>query len=145
MGIIIDGLISECIIRDNDISGNGDDYDFMSCGILLQLTERVTIQHNNIHFNKKTGVCSIYSYDNNIFENNFYDNVFNCYFFQEGDFLSHNNWNSNFWDDYSGFGPKPVRGLVEISLPWNPYYLIPWFNFDWHPAREPYDLGQGSV
>jgi len=140
VGIVIGGIISNCIIRNNLISYNGDGFDFMVSGILLQDTEEIIIQHNNIFSNDKTGICTLRSYDNNIFENNIYDNIFNGYFYQVKDFFSHNNWNNNFWDDYNGFGPNPVRGLVEIPLPWNPYYLIRWFNFDWHPAQEPYDI-----
>jgi parallel beta-helix repeat protein len=38
---------------------------------------------------------------------------------------SKNNWDRNYWDDWRGFGPKWIPGLLD-------------FNFDWNPAKEPY-------
>ena len=43
-------------------------------------------------------------------------------------------WDGNYWNRPRIF-PKPIRG----ELP--PYGIIPWFQFDWHPAQEPYDIG----
>ena len=49
-----------------------------------------------------------------------------------------NFWNSNYWDDYNGFGTKVLTG--KNALPWNPEKTITWKYFDWHPAQEPYDI-----
>jgi len=49
-----------------------------------------------------------------------------------------NQWNNNYWDDYLGFGPKVIPG--KIHIPQIPSLTIPWFNFDWHPAKEPFDI-----
>jgi hypothetical protein len=50
-----------------------------------------------------------------------------------------NRWIRNYWDDWSGVGPKIIHG--SIPLPWDPWNMdkaIPWTNFDWHPSQEPY-------
>ena len=66
-----------------------------------------------------------------------------------------NRWNNNYWDDWNGFGPKPIKGKIAFLV--RPLYLnletyeyvpilipffrgIPFYNFDWHPAKEPYDI-----
>ncbi len=49
-----------------------------------------------------------------------------------------NSWFNNYWDNYSGFGPKVISGW--LYLPWKPENIIPWFNIDWFPAQEPYDI-----
>ena len=41
-------------------------------------------------------------------------------------------WNRNYWDDWFGIGPKIIFGSTWIGIP-----LI---QFDWFPAREPYDI-----
>ena len=38
---------------------------------------------------------------------------------------SRNSWDRNYWDDWIGFGPKWIPGLLG-------------FNFDWHPVDKPY-------
>ena len=67
---------------------------------------------------------------NNIF-NNYRDVIINSSFV--------NSWVNNYWDNYLGFGPKIIVGW--IYLPLKREIIIPWFNFDWHPAKEPYDVG----
>ena len=42
-----------------------------------------------------------------------------------------NTWDSNYWDRSRLF-PKIIFGTI---------LFIPWFNIDWHPAKEPYDIG----
>ncbi len=48
-------------------------------------------------------------------------------------------WIENYWDDWIGFGPKLILGLF-VSHGFFRDYFIPWFNFDWHPAKEPYNI-----
>jgi hypothetical protein len=48
-------------------------------------------------------------------------------------------WNHNYWDNWMGFGPKIIPCTLHVfigerTLP------LPWFQCDWHPAREPFDL-----
>jgi len=44
-----------------------------------------------------------------------------------------NTWNQNYWN-ISRFFPKPIFGRIGKN------YLIPWLNFDWHPAKGPYEI-----
>jgi len=46
-----------------------------------------------------------------------------------------NNWNYNYWGE-SRILPKFIWGSIGIFVG-----FIPWINFDWHPAKEPYDIG----
>jgi len=53
-------------------------------------------------------------------------------------------WDNNYWDDKTGFGPKLINGIISINHPSlfqkeDKNLLIPWFHFDWHPAKEPFD------
>ena len=87
----------------------------------------------------------------NIFENNFlgYDNSllyltwFVPIYLAGGKTYVNNNieWDKNYWREYNGFGPKIVQGgciiIILLSLP---SFKIPIYSFDWHPAREPYDI-----
>lgn len=54
-------------------------------------------------------------------------------------------WIGNYWDTWIGIGPKIILGFslvgwrllrfgIQILIP------IPWVDFDWHPAKEPYDI-----
>ncbi len=44
-------------------------------------------------------------------------------------------WNENYWDDWIGFGPKLISGRIVMLV-----FTLPWISFDWHPAKEPYDI-----
>ena len=43
-----------------------------------------------------------------------------------------NKWDGNYWNEPQE-SPYRIRG--EIWL------IIPWFNYDYNPAQEPYDIG----
>jgi len=67
---------------------------------------------------------------NKICNNNFIKNQINAYF----KFFSSNNiWRGNYWDRPRTL-PKPIIGQIGLFL------LIPWINFDWYPAKKPYDI-----
>jgi len=71
---------------------------------------------------------------NIIKQNNFVDNTENAFFtmVDPRNFPFGNRWMMNYWDDWIGIGPKIIKGNI--------LYFIPWYNFDWRPAREPYDI-----
>jgi parallel beta-helix repeat protein len=113
-------------IHDNYISENDN-------GIFFQdVLKFVTIKHNNISSNYKDGVYLFRSSGNKIFENNFLNNARNAYFHLRS-FL--NQWDGNYWNK-SRTLPYPIIGSLRFS--------IPWINFDWHPAKEPYDIPMGG-
>ncbi|GAI48792.1 unnamed protein product, partial [marine sediment metagenome] len=43
-----------------------------------------------------------------------------------------NTWDSNYWGE-----PRDSPYIIKGTLL---FLFIPWFNFDWHPAQEPYDI-----
>jgi len=73
---------------------------------------------------------------NNITKNNFFGYKQKTYC--GGDWS--NSWNQNHWNR-PRFIPKLIIGVICVSeyVPLFPL-LIPWFNFDMHPAQEPYDI-----
>ena len=48
-------------------------------------------------------------------------------------------WIGNYWDTWSGVGPKIIPGM-RVSWIGRLFFLIPWIDFDWKPAKEPYDI-----
>ena len=48
-------------------------------------------------------------------------------------------WDGNYWNKPRSF-PKPIFGRLP------PSGFIPWFNFDWNPAKKPYNItGTSSI
>jgi parallel beta-helix repeat protein len=100
-----------------------------------------TISDNNILNNGFIGIFLKVSSNTEIFRNNLIKNGYrNAYFSSTS---TTNKWDGNYWSDYRGNGlfPKIILGRRYIfnigPLP----IIIHWFNFDWHPAKEPYDIG----
>ena len=90
-----------------------------------------TICWNNIQNNNVVGLNLSFRNNNNIIEkNNFIGNNRHAFF----EFSLRNTWDSNYWDNWIGFGPKLIFGRL------GPFKKIPWVNFDWNPAQEPYDI-----
>jgi len=120
-----------------------------------------TVTGNVIADNRMEGIKSRYCYDNNIYgntiknnnyfgirilnasannvieHNNFMNNDPMDAFFTITDSSLSNQWNSNYWGR-SRMLPKPVIGYIKKDISYIPY--IPWFTFDWHPAKEPYKI-----
>ena len=106
----------------------------MSHGIYItNLSINNTISRNLIVDNKDFGVDIYSSNCTSINENNFIDNRFHAIFYYS--FL--NNWSENYWDNWFFRLPKPIIGMMYLDFIGK---TIPWINFDWHPAKEPYDI-----
>jgi len=90
-------------------------------------TPFTVIRNNDIHNNSQTGVSISYN-RNTIVNNNFRNNGKNA------DFVRGilNTWDGNYWGE-----PQESPYVIKGKL----FLFIPWFNFDWHPALEPYDIG----
>jgi hypothetical protein len=53
-----------------------------------------------------------------------------------------NKWDGNYWDG-SGLSPHPIfgrRGYPGMFTIDNVFYLPTMINFDWHPAKKPYEI-----
>ena len=94
---------------------------------------------NNIFSNmiskNLVGVRIEYSSNTNILKNNLMENKFKEAHFL-GDILSiyTNIWDGNYWSRPRVL-PKPILGRSGIIL-----MMLPWINFDWHPAIEAYEI-----
>ena len=156
-GIFDPNVIAPCsgilIVHSSDtnISGNIV-YGGSGWGMLIFSLNNSIISKNNITFNYFIGLDLYVSYDNFIIRNNFIengkkrisgflgdltDNVHFLYVIFSYKKPYNNIWDGNFW----GRGrilPKPVFGEYRIFKDY--IFSIPWVEFDWHPAREPYDI-----
>jgi parallel beta-helix repeat protein len=132
IGIFFDSS-SNNTISGNIIERNGHDWP-PGNGIRLLSSNNNTIKGNVIEDNYG-GLILYFSVRNRIEKNNFMGNNNYHAFFSQGHALpSYNKWVQNYW--YWGgprLGPFPIFGRVLFSF-------LPWVNFDWHPAKEPYDI-----
>ena len=144
-GLIINGFsnfyvtVFENIISDNVI------------GIMLWEAEHIAIR-NNIFKGNFEGMFFLTSNNNQILSNNFEENTYGINItssrnnkIANNNFLNNNRsaiffngrnkWQGNYWER-PRLLPKLIFGRTEIFSK-----SIPWFNVDWRPAREPYDIG----
>jgi parallel beta-helix repeat protein len=89
------------------------------------------IVRNTIANNNEYGIYLQYSFCNKFKENNIMKSNISVYF--ENSLL--NRWMRNYWEK-PRLLPYPIFGKLELGK-----ITIPWFNIDWFPAKEPYDLG----
>ncbi|MBE3120640.1 MAG: right-handed parallel beta-helix repeat-containing protein [Thermoplasmata archaeon] len=129
VGIIVSA--SNAKIYDNHIYDNGVGGFFFDGGVFLQdCINNVTVNDNTIETNNQYGLYLLRSSANSVKKNNFIHNKCNAFF---SGFSFFNHWNGNYWTDWAGIGPKLIKGKLGEEL-------IPWVNFDWRPAQEPYDI-----
>jgi len=111
----------------------GDNYILLNkkIGILFQMRAYIGCENNSVYFNtikqNTMGISLEWSSLNEINFNNFYQNIVDARFRMS----SWTNWNHNYWGRTRIF-PKPILGFWLFS------FVM--FNFDWHPAKEPYDI-----
>jgi len=118
------------LIHKNEIYNNNK-------GLYIQQMDNNNINHNNIFDNyygiytdKPTAEYPT-SAINQIKNNNFIGNNKNLYRYKNDQF------DCNYWDDWSGFFWYRIPGApLIINFPLIGFY----FNFDKHPARQPYDI-----
>ena len=97
---------------------------------LSRMSVRNNISSNFLNNNGRGVFLYTGSLQNMINKNNFIDNEMNAGFVT---MAVYNQWDENFWDK-PRYLPYPVIGRLVL-------FIIPWVNFDWHPAQEPYDIG----
>jgi len=110
---IVGNRISNCSICGIDISGYG-----------------ITCQFNTIE-NNSYGLHIYVSRSNQIKQNNFINNTVQTGFYQSLGFTGGNWWSQNYWERPRKL-PYPIVGTV--------FMLMPWVQFDWRPAQQPYDI-----
>jgi len=133
-GIFLEHYCDFNIITGNSISNS-------TCSIDLFQSGSNTIEGNDIE-NNKYGLSLYISGKNLIKKNNFIGNEKHAIFAPSW----RNIWDANYWDNWIGLKlnwpvvqkfPKVLVGM--LLPPWFTFNL-PYFNFDWHPAQEPYDI-----
>ncbi len=107
-------------------------------GIFLLISKNNLITDNRISDNK-LGVYADFAYKNTISGNNFIGNNRNAYFDSEYFLIHRNTWDNNYWSDYK-IGRFYLIGGTVYFLGFI-FFSLPWFQIDWHPAKEPYDIG----
>ncbi|MFW6121073.1 MAG: right-handed parallel beta-helix repeat-containing protein [Petrotogales bacterium] len=119
IGLIVEG--NSNTISSNNISNN-------EFGIYLDSSNHNNITKNNIKNNEIFGLL-LSSANNNIIElNNFIGNKIQAFFV----FSWRNNWDGNYWNNWIG---------LKLPIPFKVIFGFIGINFDWNPAREPYDIG----
>jgi parallel beta-helix repeat protein len=100
-------------------------------GIDIASSDYTTVEGNSFEDNT-VGVHIYYSRGCRIKNNNFINNqyqaqfVYGIHIFRG---LTYR-WNGNYWNESRSL-PYPIRGV---------YFFFPWVQFDWFPAKEPYDI-----
>jgi len=130
-GISLDGVYDNTV-QNNSVFING-------VGILLIGGARTLIIRNNITQNSHIvrftgGVFIVDSSGNNIIQNNFVRNIPQATFLCTKAEASSNQWLGNYWGKHMIF-PKLILGRIG-----NFFTVIPWIQFDFHPAQVPYDV-----
>jgi len=96
------------------------------------------ISNNTIRNPGSVGIEVESSGHNKIIYNNFMENSRHAFYTLYNPFsgFNINTWDGNYWDNWLGFvTPKIIVGQLIRSV-----IRIPVFAFDWHPAKEPYDI-----
>ena len=97
------------------------------------------IIHNNIINNKQIGIYVCFTEENYISYNNFIDNGnYNACFEQLREDKFSVKWNKNYWNDNNGESYHIIPGYVYFIFTFG----VKWYNFDWNPAKEPYDINE---
>ena len=134
-GISCGFLTDSNTLKDNILSNN-------NCGIYLEGSSYNVIKDNIISKN----YIGIYLSDmpgpfgsvfrttgNEISRNNFLYNIRNAKLYYLT-LREVNTWRNNYWNRPRML-PKFIFGFL-----WSYPLLVPWFEIDWHPAQEPYDI-----
>jgi len=115
-------------------------------GISISFMAHNNIISNNTIINSKYIGLQIEANGNKIIHNNFINNPDQCAFTVYNPFFypkfNYNKWDGNYWDNWIGLTkplfikfPKIIVGQFTRSR-----IYIPAFSFDWHPAKEPYNI-----
>ena len=126
-------LFSDNVLISNNFISENCFPDQYEGGINIDYSYNITVKSNIFSFGKSFWVIALYCKDNKIIKNNFIDNYKHA-FFHYDELDQSNNWDGNYWSG-SIIVPKIILGFMSIELG---KHL--WFEFDWHPAKQPYDI-----
>jgi parallel beta-helix repeat protein len=126
-------------------------------GIFIIASYSNVIYRNNISKNEKLGVLLFCTSSDKILENNFIKNEQNAYFGQPiltrvriikkyFDLpINKSVWDGNFWNR-PRLLPYKVPGYISLLFGFDsePPYKVNIFQYDWHPAKKPYDISSNE-
>ena len=131
-GISMDGAGSKITIQDNIIEYNDRGLEVSGSGHII--TNNIISNSKGIGLNLNTNIGT------NIESNNFINNKVQAFFTRY--LISGNHFRKNYWSNSFGFGPKVIFGLFGFGSMYTSFFIIfPVVQFDWNPAKEPYDIG----
>jgi hypothetical protein len=134
---IVDNIYNIGIITNIDKGNNSILYNFISrngFGIVCDSTGDY-FSYNEISNNEWGVSCSGSSCV--FMRNNFICNDLNAVFMNHFPFIFRKNiWDKNYWNR-PRFLPKIIFGDIYVLFL---YTTFPWFQFDWHPAKQPYNI-----
>ena len=121
---------SSNVIENNSIIDN-------DIGVWLCRAVNSVVRYNNISLSNYVGIWLWpYSKDNTICYNNFFGSKVNA---RNSDLTTRNTWSHNYLDDWIGLKFRRLADLNRNGIG-NIPYRISRFEFDWHPAMEPYEI-----
>ncbi len=123
-----------CVITNNTHITKNIVYD-CDYGISIGNAFYTNILKNEV-VNNELGISLEACYSSEILQNNIFDNIVNATFL--GGLI--NQWDENYWN-ITRPGPVVIQGgRVTLLLRFFGFFVVPWFNIDRHPAKEPYQI-----
>jgi len=122
---------TNCIIANNVFNDSRKAIDFWAC-----FRNKI---YDNKFLNNIEGIHLEISFFNFFYCNSFIGNDIDAYFTSILPFPTYNRWARNYWDDLGVLHVKRIPGNTIIPIP-TEGILINRSNFDWRPAKEPYDI-----
>jgi len=139
-------VITDCVHAGISILGSMENISYNTikrCGTGIRIYGSNNIIYGNEFEACSTGISNENGGSNRIIKNNFKEYwYFKPWFLLSfWDLGTKDRYIGNYWDTWKGVGPKRIPGILILGIPFT-YILIPipWFAFDWHPAKEPYDI-----
>lgn len=139
------------VLRSNELSFNKN-------GLYLHNCENSEIEYNTLAYNKNVGISEYFSSQypieageyNQISRNNFIENNQQAYFrsSQGGILIGYfwyfglNNWDKNYWDDWTGSGDKVIIGDMYV---YSDIFSVPVWMKDHYPSSEQFHYNQPST
>lgn len=162
--------ITHCVFNHAGVSNNGyppsgagsvyirnnlfTDHSCVSTGYLCIESHGNTTIERNVFQNGEYGILTDTSQGVYVHQNNFINNTHDASISRESTvlttpfYLKHKqHWVENYWDDWNQIGQYRIRGIWYIGVisPVNPLFgflllKLPYWEYDEHPAQEPYDI-----
>jgi parallel beta-helix repeat protein len=125
---VLEVITGNITVTENRIEGNWNGYGvWMEASMFRNYISRNSITNNSI------GIYLFFTLFSNIQENNFFSNQQQAFF--ANSFFT--KWQQNYWNHTRLF-PKVIIGGIGTTL--ISQKMIPFFNVDWKPAEEPFNI-----